>query len=134
MNHVKCLIKKKVYRKRKAGRYNQTYATCTKCGNQTESYGSGDVSTKRCFVLMSMSCPRAEKNFYVAEPGNGKERSDYISEGGFNKFESSDIKATEGDVLFESFFEASSFAKSNPGSVVKRIENGKGFIVSTKRP
>jgi hypothetical protein len=35
-------------------------ATCTRCGHETESYGTGDASVARCLVLMREECPRAK--------------------------------------------------------------------------
>lgn len=39
-------------------------ATCSRCGHQTESYGVGDGSRRRCMVIMSNECPEDESNFY----------------------------------------------------------------------
>jgi hypothetical protein len=41
--------------------------TCSQCGHQTESYGTGDSSIKRCLALMREECPEGEENYYVAE-------------------------------------------------------------------
>jgi len=40
-------------------------ATCGECGHETESYGTGDASRKRCLVLLREECPEDGKNFYV---------------------------------------------------------------------
>ena len=40
-------------------------ATCTKCGHETESFGTDAPSVRRCFALMREECPRGESNFYV---------------------------------------------------------------------
>jgi len=40
-------------------------ATCTRCDHQTESYGTGDASRRRCLALMREECPEGESNFYV---------------------------------------------------------------------
>lgn len=40
-------------------------ATCSKCGHETNSWGHGDTSVKRCLVLMNEECPKHENNFYV---------------------------------------------------------------------
>jgi hypothetical protein len=40
-------------------------ATCTKCGHETESFGTSDASIKRCLVLMREECPRGDNNFYT---------------------------------------------------------------------
>lgn len=43
-------------------------ATCSKCGNTTESFGVSDESIRRCLAMMREECLRGEKNFYKAEP------------------------------------------------------------------
>lgn len=42
-------------------------ATCSRCGQQTESYGTDEPSSKRCLTLLREKCPRRETNFYVAQ-------------------------------------------------------------------
>lgn len=42
-------------------------ATCSRCGNETESYGTGDRSVKRCLVVMREECLNSESNYYVEE-------------------------------------------------------------------
>jgi len=42
-------------------------ATCTKCGHQTESFGTEGASIRRCLALMREECPLGEQNFYVTE-------------------------------------------------------------------
>jgi hypothetical protein len=44
-------------------------ATCSRCGNETQSFGTEPVSVRRCLVLMREECPEGELNFYVAEDG-----------------------------------------------------------------
>ena len=39
-------------------------ATCTRCQHQTESFGTGPASIKRCLVLLRDECPNDETNFY----------------------------------------------------------------------
>lgn len=38
--------------------------SCTRCGHETESFGQGDASVKRCLALMREECPEGEDNFY----------------------------------------------------------------------
>lgn len=38
-------------------------ATCSRCGHQTESFGTGDASIRRCLALMREECPEDELNF-----------------------------------------------------------------------
>ena len=42
-------------------------ATCSRCGYETESYGTGQNSVRRCLVLLREECPNGENNFYVEE-------------------------------------------------------------------
>jgi hypothetical protein len=42
-------------------------ARCSRCGHETESYGTGTGSVKRCLVLLREECPEDENNFYVAD-------------------------------------------------------------------
>ena len=39
-------------------------ATCSRCGHQTEAYGTSSASVKRCLVAMREECPEDESNFY----------------------------------------------------------------------
>lgn len=39
--------------------------TCTRCGEEAESFGTGEASIKRCFVLLREQCH--EDNFYYDE-------------------------------------------------------------------
>ena len=41
--------------------------SCSRCGHQTESFGTGDASVRRCLALLREECPRGEHNFYAAE-------------------------------------------------------------------
>jgi hypothetical protein len=40
-------------------------ATCSKCGHETESYGTDPPSIRRCLALVREECPAGERNFYV---------------------------------------------------------------------
>lgn len=42
-------------------------ATCSRCDNTTESFGTGTASIKRCLVMMREECPEGEENYYWAE-------------------------------------------------------------------
>ncbi len=42
-------------------------AICSRCDHETESFGTGEASRKRCLVLMREECPNDEENFYVDE-------------------------------------------------------------------
>lgn len=40
-------------------------ATCSRCGHETESFGTGPDSVTRCLVLLREGCPEGEHNFYA---------------------------------------------------------------------
>jgi hypothetical protein len=40
-------------------------ATCLRCGNETESFGTSGRSVSRCLALMRKQCPGGEDNLYV---------------------------------------------------------------------
>jgi hypothetical protein len=42
-------------------------ATCRRCENVTESFGTDWPSITRCLALMRNECPMGECNFYVSE-------------------------------------------------------------------
>lgn len=42
-------------------------ATCSRCGHETESFGTSERSVARCLVLMREECGNQENNFYVAD-------------------------------------------------------------------
>lgn len=44
--------------------------TCTECGHETMSYGSGSASVRRCLALMKEECPEGRSNYYVTEEGD----------------------------------------------------------------
>ena len=39
-------------------------ATCSRCGHETESYGTTDASVRRCLALLHDECPNHEDNYY----------------------------------------------------------------------
>jgi hypothetical protein len=41
--------------------------TCGECGHQTESWGTGERSVRRCLALMGQECPKDEANYYHTE-------------------------------------------------------------------
>jgi hypothetical protein len=45
-------------------------ACCSRCGHETESYGTSDRSVRRCLVLMREECPEGENNFYTSDDGD----------------------------------------------------------------
>ncbi len=40
-------------------------ATCSRCDHETESFGTGEASVKRCLALLREECPEGEENWYV---------------------------------------------------------------------
>jgi hypothetical protein len=51
-------------------------ATCSRCGHETESFGTSDRSIRRCLVLLHEECPEGEDNFYVVEDDADGEEED----------------------------------------------------------
>lgn len=41
--------------------------TCSRCGHETESYGTSGASVRRCLVLLREECPMDERNFYYTD-------------------------------------------------------------------
>jgi hypothetical protein len=42
-------------------------ATCNECSHQTESFGTGGDSRRRCLALLRDECPMGETNWYEDE-------------------------------------------------------------------
>jgi len=40
-------------------------ATCSRCGYETESFGTTEASIRRCLALLREGCPNREWNYYV---------------------------------------------------------------------
>jgi hypothetical protein len=40
-------------------------AQCQRCGHETSSYGTSEVSVRRCLALTREECPMEESNYYV---------------------------------------------------------------------
>lgn len=47
-------------------RIDGVLATCSRCGHDTESFGTSDASVRRCLALMRETCPKNENNYYVS--------------------------------------------------------------------
>lgn len=65
MARIKCQINETTLEGEYSNEVESVEATCSKCGHQTESYGTEEGSIKRCLVLMKEECPRGENNYYV---------------------------------------------------------------------
>jgi hypothetical protein len=48
------------------GRVPGIVVTCSRCGYETESFGTSEVSVRRCLALMREQCPNKEENLYVS--------------------------------------------------------------------
>ncbi len=49
------------------GEVDGVSAECSRCGHETESFGTSEASVKRCLVVMREECPHGENNFYTDE-------------------------------------------------------------------
>lgn len=45
-------------------------ATCSRCDHETEAFGTGAASVRRCMATMREECPLHEENFYYADDGS----------------------------------------------------------------
>lgn len=52
-----------------------TCATCMRCGNSEESYGTKEGSVQRCLMLLRKSCPGGARHYYVVDDGELDERA-----------------------------------------------------------
>jgi hypothetical protein len=41
--------------------------TCDRCGHSEESFGTDELSLRRCAALLRENCPRRENNFYLVD-------------------------------------------------------------------
>jgi hypothetical protein len=64
---VNCIIKTIVLPGDRGNDVPGVRATCSRCDHQTESFGTGPASRKRCLVMLREECPEGEENFYVDE-------------------------------------------------------------------
>lgn len=67
LKNVKCRVHKTIWARYKAGRYDETTATCSICNKSQSSNGSGENSEKRCLALLRESCPIGGNHFYDAD-------------------------------------------------------------------
>jgi len=51
------------------GMIDSVSVTCSECGHETESYGTGANSVRRCLALLREECPREESNYYITYDG-----------------------------------------------------------------
>jgi hypothetical protein len=69
MAQVECDIQETTLENEEGIEVDGITATCSRCGNETESFGTSGASVRRCLVLMRENCPKGEANFYVASSG-----------------------------------------------------------------
>lgn len=46
---------------------------CRRCDEETDAFGRGPASVRRCLATLRENCPMDERNFYVAK--NGEDES-----------------------------------------------------------
>ena len=56
---------------------DSTRATCTRCGNEEDSYGTSQGSVARCLMMLRESCPGGRRHFYEVEEGSSDGREKY---------------------------------------------------------
>jgi hypothetical protein len=50
-------------------------ATCSRCGYETESFGTSDASIRRCLAVMREECPNGERNYYLQADARSSRQS-----------------------------------------------------------
>jgi hypothetical protein len=65
MSQVRCTIDEVDLENEEGHDVPGIIATCSLCGHETESFGTGEKSVQRCLVLMRRECPNRKHNFYV---------------------------------------------------------------------
>jgi hypothetical protein len=45
---------------------------CSRCEHETESFGTGEASVRRCLALLREECPEDEDNYYVTDEETGE--------------------------------------------------------------
>lgn len=64
---VKCEIEEDEIENEEGRMVMGVRATCSECQHQTESFGVGENSVKRCLALMREECEEGQENFYTAD-------------------------------------------------------------------
>lgn len=65
--HVECEAKQ-VTVQTDSGPRKSVQVTCSRCGRQETSFGTGDASIRRCLVMLRQNCDKQESNYYKCEP------------------------------------------------------------------
>lgn len=67
MARVPCEIRAASLINDRGGATPGVVARCTECDHETESFGEGAASVKRCLAQMRDTCPENENNFYIRD-------------------------------------------------------------------
>jgi len=65
MAKIKCIVEQTSAENGYGKETSAMSVRCSRCGHETESFGTSEGSIKRCLMLLSEECPRGEKNFYI---------------------------------------------------------------------
>jgi len=65
MATVKCTVEEVELENDRGGLTDGVRVTCSRCDAETESFGTGPASIRRCFILLREQCD--EENFYTAD-------------------------------------------------------------------
>ena len=64
MARVPCEIEEITLEGDHGGEIPSVKAICSRCTHETESYGTGEGSIRRCLALLGEECPEGEHNWY----------------------------------------------------------------------
>jgi hypothetical protein len=67
MARVRCEVEEVDLENERSGTTPGVRVCCGKCGHETESFGTGEASIKRCLALLREECPEGGTNYYVVE-------------------------------------------------------------------
>lgn len=67
MAEVNCTVEEAFVQDNYGNEVPGVIATCGDCQHQTESFGTGEGSVRRCLALMREECPQDKRNFYVGD-------------------------------------------------------------------
>jgi hypothetical protein len=67
MARVRCEIEETELENEEGREIPGVTATCSRCGHETESFGTGPANILRCLAIMREECPEGQRNFYVTD-------------------------------------------------------------------
>jgi hypothetical protein len=67
MRRVRCSLEEIELENDEGMLIDSVSVACGRCGYETESFGRGDASIKRCLVLLREGCMLGLRNYYVLE-------------------------------------------------------------------